>query len=311
MSYSDFSRVKTFVFLLIPYFCYSQLSSPKVYFPNKISTFLNERDFTMSYDGKEVYFTRSNFNNKKRFIAHVKFDGEKWGNIQIVSFSGIFNDLEPFLSPDGQKLFFSSNRDIHQKSEKKDYDIWYVERLDNGNWGKPIRLSDVINTDKNEFFPAVTNSGNLYFTTERENGIGSEDIFVSEYINGSYQAAKPLADSINTKTYEFNAYVSPNEDLIIFSSYGREDDFGGGDLYYSLKDFETNTWSTAKNLGKVINSKELDYSPFYDVRTSTLYFTSNRMQNGFGNLTINNFEKKMSGTDNGYGNIYYIIYKLD
>ena len=43
-----------------------------------------------------------------------------------------------------------------------------------------------------------------------------------------------LPTAVNSKGYDFNAYVDPDENYIIFSSYKRSDDLGGGDLYYSL-----------------------------------------------------------------------------
>jgi hypothetical protein len=39
---------------------------------------------------------------------------------------------------------------------------------------------------------------------------------------------------VNSKGYDFNAFIDPDENYIIFSSYKRPDDLGGGDLYYSL-----------------------------------------------------------------------------
>ncbi|WP_321538323.1 hypothetical protein [Flavobacterium piscinae] len=46
----------------------------------------------------------------------------------MVSFTGKYKDLEPFLSTDGLKLYFASNRPLTESGEPKDFDIWYVER---------------------------------------------------------------------------------------------------------------------------------------------------------------------------------------
>ena len=53
-------------------------------------------------------------------------------------FPGKYFDIEPFLSSDGLKLFFASNRPLASTDEKtKDFDIWYVERENkNAEWSR-------------------------------------------------------------------------------------------------------------------------------------------------------------------------------
>ncbi len=42
-----------------------------------------------------------------------------WSNPETAWFSGRFNDLEPAFSPDGQKLFFTSNRPLKDADSAK------------------------------------------------------------------------------------------------------------------------------------------------------------------------------------------------
>lgn len=170
--------------------------------------------------------------------------------------------------------------------------------------GEPTALSDLINTKGDEFFPSVANNGNLYFTATRSNGIGREDIFLGQFIDGIYQIPEPLDTNINTATYEFNAYISPDEDLIIFSSYGRSDDLGGGDLYFS-KRLTDGQWMKSENL-KAINSDKLDYCPFVDFYRGNFYFTSERLGNSAGIKSLADLERQANQVQNGYGDIYRI-----
>jgi hypothetical protein len=173
-------------------------------------------------------------------------------------------------------------------------------------WGEPSPLDTVINTLKDEFYPAVSKNGNLYFTATRENGIGREDIFLSRFGNGEYQLPTPLDSTINTAVFEFNAYVSPDENLLVFSSFGRDDGLGGGDLYYSVKDTSGN-WIVAKNLGAVVNSDKLDYCPFVDIPHGNFYFTSDRTNElNIGPNTVSDYEKEALQVLNGMGNIYRV-----
>src|SRR5690606_24289710 len=106
-------------------------------------------------------------------------------------------------------------RPVGADSTRSDYNIWVSDRTGH-TWGEPQPLMQEINSRQDEFYPSVSRNGNLYFTSVRENGVGSEDIFVSRWVDGSYLYPEPLDSAINTSTYEFNAYVTPDEDLIIF-----------------------------------------------------------------------------------------------
>ena len=238
--------------------------SPEVFASAFISTKLKQRDIAVSPDETEIYYTifRTGFDGN---IYYVKLEDNEWSTPEIASFSGNNKDLEPTFSPDGSKLFFSSKRN------SGNYDIWFVEREDDGTWSAPESVGSPVNTSANEFFPSVTNNGSLYYTAEYANGVGGEDIWRSQYLDGEYQSPEVLSGFCGT-TDEFNAYVAPNESYIYFSSFGRADGFGGGDLYLSRK--SGNDWGAATNLGSIVNSARLDYCPF--VSGGILFFTSER-----------------------------------
>jgi hypothetical protein len=264
-----------------------------------------ERDIAISPEGDEIIFTLGDYKQSKRCLVRIKKIGTRWGKKEILSFSGQYNDIEPFFSVDGNRLYFASDRPIEANATRNDYNIWVSERINTG-WSEPESLQPSINTENDEFFPSVSKNNNLYFTSVRENGIGSEDIFLSRYVRGKYSESEPLDTNINTLTYEFNAYISPDESLLIFSSYGRKDDFGGGDLYCSRKD-KNGSWTTAANMGPHINSDKLDYCPFIDISRGNFYFTSERI------IPLDKSIKKVSELEelakdvlNGMGNIYRI-----
>ena len=79
----------------------------------------------------------------KYLSSHVlKKENNVWSNPEIVSFSGKYFDIEPFLSADGLKLYFASNRPLDNADDKtKDFDIWYVQRENkNSKWSSPINI---------------------------------------------------------------------------------------------------------------------------------------------------------------------------
>jgi hypothetical protein len=270
-----------------------------------VSTPLYERDIAIAPNGKEFIYTLGTYDQRIRGLVVVKQKGSFWGDATLLPFSGRYQDIEPFYSPDGKTLFFASNRPIYGDDSRSDYNIWYVTRSQD-RWSEPIPLDSMINTPQDEFYPAVTNSGTLYFTASRDNGIGREDIFRSSKNSGNYEAPVALDSTINSLAYEFNAYVDPEETLLIFSSFGRADGLGGGDLYFSKKT-EDGLWTKAANMGPYINSEYLDYCPFVDLRTGNFYFTSERVNSKPISIkTPADIENSALSTLNGMGNIYRI-----
>ena len=276
-----------------------------------ISTELYERDMAISPDGKEMIYTLGNYKQTTRSLVIIRKENQKWGEKQILSFSGKYQDIEPFYSVDGSQLFFASNRPIGSDVKRKDYNIWVSKKID-GKWDKPQALGTHINTSKDEFYPSVSKNGNLYFTATRSNGVGREDIFLSQYLNGKYQDPMPLDSNVNSKVYEFNAYINPEEDLLIFSSFGRKDGFGGGDLYFSQKD-ASGKWSSAKNMGSKVNTDKLDYCPFIDIPRGNFYFTSEHAPSSSPSIkSVAELKDHANEVLNGMGNIFRInIKELD
>lgn len=296
------------IFLFAYQFSFSQKATP--FLPELFKGFPNVRDFSMSKNQDEIYFTVESYLKEYSFIAFTKKINGKWSKPKVANFSGKFKDLEPFLSPDGLKLFFASNRKNNTDNNvKNDIDIWYVTRESaNKKWSQPINIGSVINTNADEFYPSVTNTGDLFFTAQYKSSKGKEDIYVSRFVNGKYTKPKSLSNTINTEKYEFNAFVAPDESFIVFTSNGRDNHLGRGDLYISKKD-KNNNWTTAKHLGNNINSKKLDYCPFVDITNNILYFTTSK------SLIKNKFSEKRNLSEildyintnpNGLSRIYKI-----
>lgn len=237
----------------------------------------NVRDFCISEDGDEAFFT---VQGEKSTIVCVQRAGGKWLTPKTLPFCDKYMYLEPFLSSDGKKLFFVSNRPVNPKS-KQNFDIWYVERTGKqGKWSKPHNLGNTVNSENDEFFPTLSENNNLYFTMVSPNGFGEDDIYFCEW-NGSEYAKPVLLDQkINSDGAEYNAFIAKDESFLIYTKHKAKDGFGSGDLYIARKDKNTNQWQVAQNLGGVINSPFMDYCPFYDSKNEMLYFTSKR--NSFG-----------------------------
>ncbi len=251
---------------------FDETHTPRVFAPNLVSTHMAERDAALSPIGNEFYFTVTSYTHP--VIVYTKKTSEGWSTPQVAPFSGTYSDLEPHFSPDGSRLYFASNRPLAESGEPKDFDIWYVDRLDTG-WSDPVNIGSPINTEANEFYPSITNSGTLYWCAIRKDnlGIGGEDIYYSIREDGQYKMVQALSDSINTPGDEFNAYVARDESYIIFTSSGWGNGYGKGDLWISFK-HPNGYWTRTINMGKKVNSSGFEYCPFVSDCGQYLFFTS-------------------------------------
>ena len=292
---------------------FAQGNKAEPFLPEIFSQFPNVRDIAISSDEDEIYFSVQSFQDEISIITHIKKINNRWSDPEIASFSGKYFDIEPFLSPDGLKLYFVSNRPMDETGDKpKDFDIWYVQRVNkNSDWSDPVNIGPPINSNENEFYPSITDNKNFYFTCDARGTKGRDDIFVSRWEGNHYTEPISLNDSINSAGYEFNAFIAPDESYIIFTGYQREDGFGSGDLYISYKLSDRN-WTKAKNLGEEINSAKMDYCPFVDVKTKTLYFTSKRSSVNDSSKkfsSIQDFLNEMKKYENGLSRIYKAVLK--
>lgn len=273
--------------------------------PNIISDEFGNRDMAISPKGDEIFYTMQyNYGILSTILYSKKVNG-KWSPPEVADFCGKHKDLEPAFSFDGTKLYFSSNRPLSDTGSEKDYDIWFVTKI-NGKWVNPINMKSPVNTDKDEYYASVTKSTNIYFTRAVEGR--EEDIMVCKFSDGKYNEAESLPDSINSTGDEFNAFVDPDETYIIFSGYKRKDGYGSGDLYISKKN-EKNEWQQAKNLGTAINSTGLDYCPYITPDKKYFFFTSNRhsIKTPFKKAkTFKELKTIMHSSLNGTDNIYWI-----
>ena len=150
----------------------SSMSVPSLFAPNVISTPDSGEAFgTLTPDGREFYFTKHHDFARHHIMVSRLAQGP-WSQPELVPISGVYNDREPRLSPDGKRLYFSSNRPPTpgDTARRRDLDLWFSDRQPNGQWGSPRHIQDAVNGDANDFSPVVTANGMLYFVSSRAAG---------------------------------------------------------------------------------------------------------------------------------------------
>jgi ankyrin repeat protein len=246
--------------------------TPERFAPGVISTEKSELNSIFSPDGKEFYYSLQTGPLNWKIMV-MKRDKDRWSKPETAPFSGEYSDVDLFITADGQKLFYCSNRPIEEKgTPKKDFDIWMVERKGDG-WSKPRNLGEPVNSSDSEFYPSLTKDGTMYFQSTRPDSRGGKDIYRSRSDNGKYEKIENAGDVINSDLSEGDALISPDEDFLIFSA-DRPGGFGQGDLYISFRD-QDDKWTTPKNMGDKINSKFNENCPILSPDGKFLFFTRN------------------------------------
>ena len=248
---------------------------PKIFAPGFIST-KSEAEFgsVFSKDGREFYYALDT--KGKAEIRYTRLKKGRWLKPKTIISHKKYSFNDPFLSPDGSRLYYISDKPVSKKDSTDDYDIWFSKRKGK-KWSKPINAGNKINTDRNEFYISFTSDGTMYFASNKGKAIKRKhdlDIYRSEFKEGKFQTAVKLSDSINTRGYEADVFIAPDESYIIFSA-ARRSGFGGRDLYISFRDANGN-WTKSKNMGDIINTKKPELCPFVTADGKYFFYTSNQ-----------------------------------
>jgi hypothetical protein len=283
---------------------------PEIFAPGIVSTSAWEYSSTFTPDAKEFYYAISGA--PFDVIIVMKEVNGKWTYPQIAPFCGRYSSYDTNLSPDGNKLYYTSRRPLGGKGEpKKDNDIWVVTRTESG-WSEPKNLGLPVNTEGAENYPSVTKTGTLYFHRYEKDGKKDSDVFYSKFKNNRFAEPVRLSNSINSDYNEWDPFIAPDESFIIFGSVDRPEGHGGCDLYISFRK-KDGSWTKAVNMGNKINSRGHEFCPSVSSDGKYLFFMSSRsFYKSYSEIPIT-YEQKikiLNSPDNGNGDIYWIDAKI-
>ena len=234
--------------------------------PGVVSTCKEHSAAMFTPDGKEMYFGRM---FPPAIYVMKQVDGV-WTEPEVVSFSGRYGDLYPFLSSDGERLIFSSSRPLEPGEEpvRGRSHLWMARRTASG-WSEPapVDLGPAIRASG----PSIDVDGNLYFTQPVESA--SVDLFRARREGTGYGAPTSLGSMINSDQPDHSAFLAPDGSYLLFSSFHRSQ--GRSDLFVSFR-AEDGTWMRPRNLGGKVNSAWKDEYPYVSADGKYLFFNSNR-----------------------------------
>lgn len=201
---------------------------------NERSKKFNVGPLCISADGKTIYLTsevevgivtanKTYKNHSGIFIG--EYSNGQIRNLKPFKYNSDQYDVgHPSISVDGKYLYFASNMPGGYGGS----DIWYSE-LVNGEWSKPINMGQTVNTSSTENYPFSSNSGRLYFSSDKNGGYGKLDVYYTSLVDGQWNTPVAMVEPINSSDDDFAFFIDRDGLSGYFSS-----DRNGLDNLYSF-----------------------------------------------------------------------------
>jgi len=206
--------------------------------PGKVNTKYHDGPFCFSPDGKTMYFTRDNYHKReyktdslgisrlKLFSAQL-VNGE-WVHVKELPFnSDNYSVGHPAMSPDGKKLYFSSD----MPGGMGQSDLYVVDVKPDGEFGEPVNLGPNINNEGRENFPFISKKGDLYFSSNGHLGLGGLDVFVCKNVDGKFSRPRNLGVPLNSGKDDFAIYIDDDTKGGFISSNRNAARIGDDNIY--------------------------------------------------------------------------------
>ena len=237
-----------------------------------------------SADGRSLYFYSDRPGGSGGYDLWVAHRGDSaWQTpINLGPFvNSEFNDYGPALTPDGQTLYFASNRPsaqegggedsdpeawqatIREDLYRRDYDLYILAVTSHGT-GKAMPLV-ALNTPYNEGAPAVSSFGDfLYFASDRPGGLGGFDLYRSRRLRGEHLSVKNLGAPVNTEANELDPGLGLGGYALYFSSDQEVLDGLTSEPALAVQSVERDFGTTRpKSVGSTEGSGQRTYDLFY------------------------------------------------
>ncbi len=277
------------------------------------------RQYINVYDqkSKNKYFKKQTLNIQNRIKVYfdlinnpVEFKPQKINGISTDE-----DEFLPIISPDGEIAIYTHRFNLIDPQTQRDRlvdELSLSHRTNsikeiNAIFSKGVKMPKPFNqsgVDQGAMSMTIDNK-ELYITlckfVKGKNGpFKNCDIYVSYNRDGEWSSLKNLGPNINGKySWESQPSISADGKKLYFASI-RPTNIGfdysnnqTSDIYVSLKGVNGN-WSKARNVGKAINTKGNEKSPFIHTDSKTLYFSSDGIP-GVGGYDIFYVKEKENG----------------
>ena len=196
---------------------------------DKLNTKLNEGTGVFNAAGDQFFFTGCYEEGACQIYVSQRV-GQQWSTPQALPQEinvPNFSTKHPALTPDGNTLYFTSDRPGGQGMN----DIWRSERKQ-GSWQPAVNVGPIINTEQNEVSPYYYDAEkHLLFASDGHIGMGGYDLFFADM-------RKTSPSTVTNAGYPFNSH---KDDLYFhlgdqrgFLTSNRANQDGNFDIYSFL-----------------------------------------------------------------------------
>lgn len=260
-------------------------------------------------------------------------------NVELTHLNNSINKVHMELSPlylnDSTMMFSSLRTDtsiVRNLNDTTPQPVrkFYIAAKVDSTWKYLAEMpgpfnSDGVNTGNGCYSP----NGMRFYFTRCEPNIKGEiicAIYVSKRAGKKWTEPEMLSSKINNPKYSSTQPTigietrpdRPDREILYFVSNNDKDGKGGYDIWYSIYEPNADVYTEARNLGGRINTRGDEMTPFYDIESNTLYFSSTGHA-GLGGLDVfkaTGQRNKLSKPENvgypinsGADDLYYITNK--
>ncbi|MBC5775867.1 OmpA family protein [Pontibacter sp. KCTC 32443] len=262
--------------------------------------------------------TPENAEKAQKLIAATE-QSEKWmqqePTAEVQQLAGInatdFSDFSPMQL--GKGIIFTSDRGISSDKKTDVYgwtgrpylQLFTAEQDEQGNWGAPTALQDVVNSEYHNATASAAEDGQmLYFTRthmvrkrnnvnpdptswveapkEEQEYINRLEIFSAQKQDGNWSNIQPFTYNNVTEFSVGHPALSRDGQILYFAS-DMPGSLGDTDIFYTTRQ-QDGSWSQPVNAGATINTPGRESFPYVDAN-GKLYFASDGHA-GMGGLDI-------------------------
>jgi len=211
------------------------------------------------------------------FISNL--EGDKWSKAKRVSSSinSYLIEESVGMTSDGQDLL------IYIFSEKGMDDIFISSKK-----GRSYQKTEYLPINSAFIETAATISpdkNTIFFSSKRPGGKGKSDLWMAFKLpTGEWSKASNLGDTINTEFDEDFPQFAPDGKTLYFASTGHYG-MGGLDIFKTIWDSKTNTFTKPVNLGYPLNTPD-DNKTISFSKSGRYAYMNDAREGGFGDLDV-------------------------
>ena len=255
---------------------------------------------SLSGDGLRLVFSskRSGSRYPDIYICERSSTSESWPTpVALQAVNSAYSDETPYLTPAGDLLFFSSDRDgsLEMPADSRgavrvSFDI-YISRLESGAWSSPVPLPPGINSPHHERAPTFDpDSRRLFYSRWPFGDFESSQMWSVEISADHFGEPEALPAAINSGHQEASLVPDGQGQGYYFVSR-RPGGLGGSDVYHVL--YQDGQFGTPRNLGAPMNSASDETGPSFG--GGSIYFASDRA-GGLGHYDVYVIEPSRTAT---------------